>query len=92
MNISQERDFNQMMENGNNFLAQAETFYEEGKISVAIKKYYHASMCFEMAKNLAKTFEDFKLKYIAKDREFYCNEKIDELETFRKVHLQEHIK
>lgn len=82
MTIYQERDYYFQMECGERLLASAETYYEEQNIKCAIKAFYDASLCFELAKELAKN-GDIMLLLQAKDKEYYCLEKIDELETFK---------
>ena len=92
MTIYEEKDYHFSMQNGDKFLDQAETFYSEGKLNLAIKKYYNAAISFEIAKEIAKKGVDVRLEVAAKEKEFYCNEKIDEIEKFKKVNLNENVR
>ena len=92
MTIYEERDYESQMANGYKFLNEAENLYSEGKLNGAIKKYYNASLAFEIAKEIAIKCVDVNLQVKARDIEFYCNEKIDELEKFKKVNLNENVR
>ena len=89
MTIYEERDYEFYMEKGNSFLDIAEKFYEENHLSNAIKSFYYASMNYEMAKSIAEKSLDVGLQLNAKDKEFYCLEKIDELQQFKNTNLDE---
>ena len=92
MTVYEERDYEFYMEKGNNFLDTAEKFYEEKNLSNAIKSFYYASMNFEMAKGIAEKVLDIGLQLNAKDKEFYCLEKIDELQQFKNTNLDEYVR
>lgn len=92
MTIYQERDYNSYIENGKTLLQTAENYYEEKCFGAAIKSYYRASLNFEMAKEIAIKAVDVALKIQANELEYYCLEKIDELEQFKKVSIDEYTK
>ena len=92
MTIFEEKQYNLYMENGERLLNMAENYYEEKNLDMAAKAYYHASINFESAKELAKAKADCTLTINAKDKEFYCIEKIDELEIFKNVEINEVIR
>ena len=92
MTIYEERDYEEYITKGEHFLAMAEFFYEGKKLKLAIRKFYHAEICFEKAHEIASRCLDVQLVLTAKEKEYYCLEKIDELEQFRNVSLDEFIR
>lgn len=92
MTLQTEREYNLNIQNGKNILNKAEELYELKNLEDAIQAYYRASICFETAKEIAKLSADCSLTIKAKDLEFYCLEKIDELQTFKNVDLNEVIR
>ena len=89
MTIFEEKQYDAYMDNGNRMLDMAENYYEEKSLEKASKAYYHAAMNFECAKELARAYGKCDLTINAKDKEFYCLEKIDELATFKNTNLDD---
>lgn len=89
MTLFAEKEYDTNIEDGERFLNSAEIYYENCELEKAIIAYYHASINFETAKEIAKLGADVQLTIKAKDKEFYCLEKIDELETFKKTNLDD---
>lgn len=85
MTLQAEKEYNVNILKGNQFLTKAEELYEQKNLEEAIKCYYHASINYETAKEIANLAADCALLIKAKDKEFYCLEKIDELQTFKNV-------
>ena len=73
---------------------KAELAYENNNFKEAVKHYYHASLAYEMAKEIAieNIYDDITYRISAFDKEYYCLEKLDELKLFRKVDTIEIIK
>lgn len=92
MTIYEERDYEEYISKGEHFLSMAEFFYEGKKLDSAIRKFYHAEICFEKAREIASRCLDVQLVLSAKEKEYYCLEKIDELEQFKNIKLEEHIR
>lgn len=83
MKSSEELEYTRLINMGNLFTKKAEQMYLVGKIFDAVKSYYHASVLYEQAKEIADTYLELEQKLFASEKEKYCLEKLDELKRFK---------
>ena len=92
MEVFESLQYERCMSIADRFVKKAEEKYLSGNLQDAVRDYYHASTMYEQAKELASEALVLDKKLDAWEKEYYCQEKLDELKRFKNVSTSEVIK